>query len=222
MNHKFLLSLAVACMATAAHAQVTGTSFFNTFPNSQLGTVTNNLTLTDTATGFVVSGQVIVTVPSTSTAITGILASWVVDRPLTFPYGPNNVFTTTVLDGFSAPPPGTVGNSSGVVESIYTDYLGTTTSLSMVPMTLVAGVDSPAWVNLSNNSAVFSHTATGGQFLRQIFTLYGDYQSGPGGNWTIDVPVTTEVHVVPEPSTWALLAMAATALAGFGLRKRRA
>lgn len=222
MIKKSLLSIVLCLVASTAQAQFTGSSFFNAFPSSQLGGVTNNLTLTDTANGFIVSGQVLVNVPSTSSPITGILATWIVDRPLTFPYGPASLATTTVLDGFSAPPTGTIGNTNGIVESIFTDYLGTTTSLSMVPMTLVAGVDSPPWLTLSSTSAVFSHTATPGQFLRQVFTLNGDYQSGPGGNWVIDVPVTTEFNVVPEPSTYALLGMAVMTLAGYGWRKRRA
>jgi hypothetical protein len=126
-----------------------------------------------------------------------------------------------VLDGFSLPPVGTVGNTAGDVQSIFTDYLGTTTSLSSVPMSLVAGVDTPPWILLSSTSAVFSHTATAGQFLRQTFTLDGIYSAGPGGNWVVDVPVTSQFNVVtiPEPSSLTLLAIAG---AGFvGQRRRR-
>lgn len=221
MRNKFssLVILLAAC--GPCYAQFSGSSFFSSAPSSQMGTVTNNLVLTDTLTGFIVTGQVLVNIPSTSTPITGILASWTVDRPLQFPYGPANLTTTTDLSGFSSPPPGSVGNSSGLVQSIFTDYLGTTTSLSSIPMTLVAGVDSPPWISLSNTSAVFSHTATAGQFLRQTFFLDGQYFSGPGGTWTIDVPVTSSITVVPEASTFAMTGLAVAGMMGFAYRRWR-
>jgi hypothetical protein len=218
MNRKLFVALLVLCLGKSSFAQFSGSSFFNTAPWSQLGTVTNNLTITDTANGFIVSGQVVVNVPSTSTPISGILASWIVDRPLAWPYGPANLTTTTVLDGFSQPPPGSAGTTSGSVMSIYTDYLGTPVSMSSISMTLVNGVDSPAWNNLSNTSAVFSHTATPGQFLRQAFFLDGIYTIGPGGNWVIDVPVTTFVTVVPEPSS---LIIAVVGICGIIVVRRR-
>jgi hypothetical protein len=219
---KIILFLAVAlAVSSPCYAQFSGPSFFSSAPSSQLGPVTNNLILTDTANGFVVSGQLIVNVPATSTTIGGLVASWTVDRPLQFPYGPNNLTTTTLLSGFSAPPPGAVGNTNGSVQSIYTDYLGTTTSLSLIPMQLVAGVDSPPWISLSNTSAVFSHTATPGQFLRQTFFLDGQYFNGPGGSWTIDVPVTSSVNAVPEPPSIAMGVVVLFALLGYTAVKRR-
>jgi hypothetical protein len=217
--------LAALCLLVnhACYAQFSGSSSFTTLPWSQLGTVTNNLVLTDNANGFTVSGQVLVNVPSTTTTISGILVSWTVDRPLAFPYGPASLTTTTDLSGFSAPPIGSVGNSQGLVQSIYTDYLGTTTSLSQIPMQLVAGVDSPPWISLTNTSAVFSHTATPGQSLHQTFFLDGIYFSGPGGTWVIDVPVTSFVTVVPEPSTLALggLSLAGLLCCAYAVRRRR-
>jgi hypothetical protein len=221
MRSKVLLIALTLIVAGRAYAQFSGPSFFHTTPWSQIGTVTNNLTLTDTANGFVVSGQVIVNVPATTNPIAGILVSWTVDRPLQFPFGPSLLTTTTDLSGFSAPPSGIVGNSAGMVQSIYTDYLGTTTSLSAIPMQLVAGVDNPPWINLSVTSAVFNHTASPGQFLRQTFFLDGIYFSGPGGNWVIDVPVSSYVTVVPEPSSLVLAGLALFALVGYGIGRRR-
>lgn len=206
-------------VANVAQGQFAGASFWNQTPSSTMGAVTNNLVVTDTANGFVISGQAIVNVAPGPNA--GTLLTWTRDRPLDFPYGPNNLTTTTVLDGFSLPPIGTVGNTQGLVESIFTDYLGTTTSLSMVPMSLVNGVDTPLWINLSSTSAVFSHTATAGQFMRQTFTLDGNYMAGAGGSWVIDVPVTSKINVVPEPSSGTLLAIASTIFIGFRRRTNR-
>lgn len=222
MRHTTLVMALVLLTSSTCYAQFSGPSSFTTPPWSQLGTVTNNLTLTDTANGFTVAGQVLVNVPSTTTTISGILVSWTVDRPLTSPYGPANLTTTTVLDGFSTPPAGSVGNSQGQVQSIYTDYLGTTTSLSQIPMQLVAGADVPPWISLSDTSAVFSHTATPGQSLHQTFFLDGIYFSGPGGTWVIDVPVTSFVTVVPEPSTLVLGGLSLTGLLAYHLRRRTA
>jgi hypothetical protein len=215
----FVAALALLASSTC-YAQFSGPSAFTTAPWSQLGTVTNNLVLTDTANGFIVSGQVLVNVPSTTTTISGILVSWTVDRPLTFPYGPATLTTTTDLSGFSSPPPGAVGNTTGQVQSIYSNYLGTTTSLSSIPMSLVAGVDSPPWISLTNTSAPFSHTATPGQSLHQTFFLDGIYFSGPGGTWTIDVPVTSFV-TVPEPSSLVLGSLSLVAVGWYGWHRRR-
>jgi len=218
---RIFLALAILLAGTTCQAALfLGPSAFSSPPTSQMGTVTNNLVLTDNANGFVVSGQLIVNIPSTS--IAGTLATWTVDRPLDPAYGSGTLTTTTVLSGFSQPPAGTAGNTNGFVESIFTNYLGTPTSLSLIPTSLVAGVDSPPWISLSVTSTPFSYTSGGTNFLRQLFQLDGIYLGGPGGNWIVDVPVRTTANVVPEPSTFAMLGTACVALLGYRLRRRLA
>jgi len=209
--------VAAAALATQAHSYFSGPSFFSQLPFSQLGVVTNNLTLTDTANGFVVSGTVTIAVPAGSH--TGTLLSYVVDRPLDPAWGTGTFSTTTVLDGFSAPPSlGTFGNTFGSVRSHVTSYPAT--SLSQIPMALVAGA--ATWNNLTNTSPLFAYTSGSGTFLRQRFDLDGIQSAGPGGTWTIDVPVTTSLNAVPEPATMAAFAFGFGALLKQRRRARRA
>ena len=216
-------STVFACAAlliggTCQAALFSGPSSFTTLPISQLGPVTNNLVLTDNANGFVVSGQVIITLPPTSSQIAGTLAYWIVDRPLDATYGTGNLVTTTQLSGFSAPPPGIVLNTSGVVQSFFTNY--PVASLSQIPITLAAGVDVPPWNNLSINSSTFSYVSGGVNYLRQRFDVDGIYDSGPGGSWVVDVPVSTFATVVPEPSTMLLGGLGFLGLILWAWRKR--
>lgn len=120
------------------------------------------------------------------------------------------MFTTTILDGFSAPPPGAFQQTGGSVQSYDTNFQGPSTSF--IPMTLIKSI--AVWSNITVNSSSFAYTSGGTNFLRQRFDLDGVQLSGPGGTWTIDVPVTTIVTLVPEPSSIALGGMAAAALAG--------
>jgi len=158
----------------------------------------NNLVLTDNPTGFVVSGQLLITVPASP--VSGLLAAWEVDRPLDPTFGAATLQTTTILTGFSQPPLGGLGNTAGAVASYFTDNPNPPLagSDSLVPMTLVAGVDAPLWASLSMTSSGFSYVSGGVNFLRQRFSLDGIYVGGPGGVWTVDVPVTTSVQAVPE------------------------
>lgn len=211
-----ILSILVASTVSQA-ALFSGSSFFSTVPNSQLGPVSSSLILTDTVTGFIVSGQVTVTVsPGFST---GTLVQWVVDRPLDATYGFGIESTTTVLDGFSAPPPGIALNTSGTVRSEFTNY--PIVSQSLIPMNLVAGVDSPPWFSLSNTSGTFAYTSGGTNYLRQVFDLDGIYSSGPGGNWVIDVPVTTFVTTVPEMGSLVLTILGVSGGLFYGWRRHR-
>jgi hypothetical protein len=168
----------------------------------------------------VVSGQAIVNVGSPSN---GILVEWIVDRPLDPSYaGPFNLQTTTILDGFSAPPAGTFGPTSGIAKSEFTSH---PTSLSVIPVGLINGIDTPFWTPpLTATSPVFLYTPAVGLVLRQHFWVDGVVLSGPGGNWVIDVPLRSQANsaqdVVPEPSTW-LLAGSGMLLWGLATRYRR-
>lgn len=218
-----LLTIAacILCLGTswAQAALFSGPAAFTTAPWSQMGPVTNNLVLTNTPTGFVVSGQAIINVGSPSN---GILVEWIVERPLDPSYaGPFNLQTTTILDGFSAPPAGTFGPTSGIAKSEFTSH---PTSLSSISVGLVNGLDSPLWTPpLTATSPVFLYTPAVGLVLRQHFFVDGVVLSGPGGNWVIDVPlksqVTSSPSAVPEPSS-CLLAGSGILLWGLATRFR--
>jgi hypothetical protein len=222
MIRMLTIAACILCLATssAQAALFSGSAAFTTSPWSQMGPVTNNLVLTNTPTGFVVSGQAIVNVGSPSN---GILVEWIVDRPLDPSYaGPFNLQTTTILDGFSAPPAGTFGPTSGIAKSEFTSH---PTSLSVIPVGLINGIDTPFWTPpLTATSPVFLYTPAVGLVLRQHFWVDGVVLSGPGGNWVIDVPLRSQANsaqdVVPEPSTW-LLAGSGMLLWGLAARYRR-
>ena len=202
-----LIVLAAAVTATNAHAYFSGPSFFSEAPGSQIGSVTNNLTITDTATGFVVSGTVSIAVAAGSHS--GTLLSYTVDRPLDPAWGTGAFWTTTVLDGFCTPPGGgTYGNTFGAVRSHVTSF--PTLSASQIPISLIAGA--ATWNNLTNSSGMFTYTSGGVNFLRQRFDLDGIQSSGTGGTWLIDVPVTTSLNAVPEPATIVAIAFGVGAL----------
>lgn len=202
MNKKILCAIAVLLVGSTCHAALfSGPSSFTAGPVTQLGALTNNLTLTDNANGFVVSGQVIINV--SPSPIAGTLVSWTVDRPLDATYGSASLMTTTILDGFSQPPIGAVGTTNGLVDSYFTNF--PVSSLSLIPVSLPAGA--ATWNNLVVNSSTFSYTSGGANFLRQQFFLDGIYNGGPGGNWIVDVPVATFAFVVPEPPTAVLLGL---------------
>ena len=210
---KATLFVALLLMGTTCQAALfLSPSSFSTAPFTQLGGLTNNLTLTDNPNGFVVSGQIIIAVPATSQPISGTLVSWVVDRPLDPTYGTGSLITTTILDGFSQPPPGLAGNTSGFVQSSFTNF--PVTSLSQIPISLPLGI--AVWNNITVNSSTFAYTSGGVNYLRQQFDVDGIYQSGPGGNWVVDVPVTTIATVVPEPSSIALGGLGMAALLYWG------
>jgi len=224
MKH-FLSSLSasavIALGAGAASAQFlisTPPTFFVN-PTSAMGTVTNNLVLTPLVNGFVVSGQMIVSVPAGP--VSGILAQWTVIRRIDPAFSGAGLMTNTILTGFSAPPVGTFGITSGTVVTDWRFNAGggvVGASQSTVPMTLIGGIDSPAWTGLSASSGGGGFTWTAGFFpnavMQQTFTLFGNYTSGAGGNWVIDVPVFSET--IPTPGAAAVLG-----LGGLMAAKRR-
>lgn len=216
MNRVLSAALVILLGGGAAQAALfSGPAGFTTVPWSQIGTVTNNLTITDTANGFIVAGQVLISVPPGGPN-GGILAAWVVDRPLDPTYGTSLLSTTTLLDGYSAPPPGVIQTTAGWTFSEITSFPGP--SNSFIPITLTNGA--ATWNNVTVNSITFPYVSGGTEFLRQVFELDGSQLNGPGGTWTIDVPVETSINIVPEPSTLLLAGMGGL-LAGFGYWRRR-
>lgn len=191
-----------------------GAPVFSTAPWSQLGPVTNNLVVTNTANGFVVSGQVLINVPAGTTG--GILVAWTVDRALDPTYGSAPLSTTTVLTGFSQPPIGAFQNTAGYTQSEITSFPGP--SNSNIPLSLTAGA--ATWTSLSSNSSTFTYTAGGTEYLRQTFMLDGVQFAGPGGIWIVDVPLETSINVVPEPSTLLLSASGVAFVVAAAGRKR--
>jgi hypothetical protein len=183
-----------------------GPATFTTAPTSQMGTVTNNLTITNTPNGFVVTGQAIINLAGPAQ---GLLVDWVVERPLDPLYaGPFNLQTTTILDGFSSPPIGTFNSTAGVARSEFTSHPG---SQSSIPVYLVNGVDTPPWSPaITVTSPTFTYTPGVGLTLMQHFFVDAVYTSGPGGNWVIDVPLSSRAFAVqgtiPEPSSGLLAA----------------
>lgn len=207
----------------AEAALLTGSPTFSQPVSTQLGTIAfNTLTVTPILNGFVVSGQVGINVPAGTSS--GTLASWAVDWPIdpTYPFNPA-LSTTTTLTGFSAPPIGVVGNTSGSVTSSIVTLPSTIFpgSQSQVPMQLVAGVDSPAWASLTNTSPTFGFAGAPGMVLRQRFDLDGIYAAGPGGLWVVDVPITTFVNNVPEPSSMIMASIGLVGLATWSYRRKR-
>lgn len=219
-----LAVVSVAGFASVAHAQFAPSNPPATFwvlPTSGMGTVTNNLTLTPLPNGFVVSGQVIVNIPAGASS--GILAQWSVIRRIDPAFSGSGLQTNTVLTGFSLPPAGTFGTTSGVVTTDWRFNAGggfVGGSQSSVPMTLVNGVDVPAWTGLSATSPGGGFTWTAGFFpgavMQQDFTIFGNYTGGAGGNWVIDVPVTSVT--IPAPGAAAVLGLGGLMAA----RRRRA
>ena len=194
---------------------------FYSSPTSAMGTVSGNtLVLTPLPNGFTVAGQIQVTV--SPGPVSGILAQWSVIRRIDPAFSGSGLQTNTVLAGFSTPPVGTFGTTSGTVTTDWRFNAGggfVGGSQSIVPMTLVNGIDSPPWTSLSATSPAGGFTWTAGFFpiavMQQDFTLFGNYTSGPGGTWVIDVPVTSVT--IPEPGTLALLAVGGLAV----VRRRR-
>jgi hypothetical protein len=194
-------AVALVVLSSSALAQFAGNAVFSMPPTSDLGPVTNNLVITNNLTGFTVTGQVLVNVPPAPPSNAGFLVEWVIERPLLPSFVFSNWTTTTDLDGFSAPPAGVVFNTNGQVQTEFTEPGMQSGSLSSLPMTLTNGA--ATWTLLSNTSGIFSGATPAGPtyFLKQHFWLDGVYDSGPGGTWTIDVPVVSSINQVPEPAT---------------------
>ncbi len=215
--HLLLLTAATTLLGTA-QAQFSGPAAFITGPSSAMGTGTNALVLTSTATGFTATGTYTVNITGPAA---GTLAGWNIDRPISSGVSNPTFQTTTVLDGFSLPP-GPAITTAGVVTTYVTD--------TAVPGTLVAGSQSviqislvngaATWLSLSNTSPTFGlfTGASTTYVLRQSFFLDGNI-NGPTGNWVVDVPVDSFLVAVPEPASALLLGAGLVVLLA---RQRRA
>lgn len=199
---------------SSAHALLIGAPTFTIPPTSTMGPIINNtLTVTSLGNGFSVAGQIWVNI--TTASASGILLEYEVDWPIdpAYPFNPS-LFTTTMIDGFSAPPIGAVGNTAGFVDTAIVTLPSTifAPSASVVPLMLIAGVDTPPWnPPIGANSGTFAFAGAPGMALRQRFQLDGIYQAGPGGTWVIDLPAlsfvtATSMPIIPEPASgWLCL-----------------
>jgi hypothetical protein len=200
--------LALVTSATSQAAYFSGNAFFSQVPTSQMGPVVfNNLFINNGPLSITVSGIVKVQVPAGS--VSGTLIEWSVDRPLDPSYGASNMITTTTLNGFSQPPAnGTYGNTSGATYSYLDQY--PVTSKSNIALSLTSGA--ATWAQITVQSNIFPYTSASGQhYLRQRFELDGAQLTGIGGQWILDLPLTTDVIPVPEPAS------VLTVLGGIGL-----
>jgi hypothetical protein len=215
MNLKATFALGALLVVCSSRAGLfSGGAVFFVAPQSQMGIVSNGLTITNTPTGFTVSGTV--TVLTTPGADSGTLLTFDVRRPLNSAFGTGTFNTTTTVIGTSTPPTGAFGNTSGYTQSFFNTY---GISTSQVNLTLTAGVGS--WA-ASNSSPSFGYNSLPpGQWVEQYFQLDGVQFTGPGGLWTISIPTTTVVNdmrATPEPAPVLALGLG---VAGLIVRRRR-
>jgi len=217
MKRTIAALLALATFAAVGHAApyFSGTAAFTQAPTSQMGPVVfNNLFINTGFSSFTVSGQVKVQVPPG--AVSGTLIEWIVDIPLNPTYGMSGMITATTLNGFSQPPAfGTYGPTSGASYSFLDQY--PVVSKSNIPLTLTNGA--ATWNQITIQSASFNYTSINGMhFLRQRFELDGVQLNGIGGQWLLDLPLTSEVIAIPEP---AAVTSVLCAIGLCALRRRR-
>ena len=203
-----LVLAAIAAASGTASAQFAPSNppaAFLVQPTSGIGLVTGNtLVLTTQPNGFTVSGQVAITIPPGP--LSGNLVTWTVIRRIDPAFSGSGLMTNAVLTGFSAPPAGTFATTTGSVVTDWRFFIGSGFvggSQCTIPMTLVNGVDNPAWTGLTATSGGSGFTWTAGFFpgaiLQQQFSINANYTSGAGGVWIIDVPVTAFISVPPCP-----------------------
>lgn len=200
MRGKLLgLGLVVAGVVPTAGASIfSGPAFFSVAPYTQMGTSINQLNINSMILGYNVAGQFIVNVPAGP--VNGTLLYYEVRRPLNLTFGTQNLNILQYLVGFSQPPAGSYGNTSGYCRT-YLDVGGqNATSL----LNLTNGAQTWNW---NVQSPFFNYTSGTDIFLVQEFTLDGLKFSGPAGQWVVDLPVTSQM--TPEPGSLAALGLGA-------------
>jgi hypothetical protein len=196
-----VLLLVLSLSVVSDGAYFLGNAFFSQAPATQMGTIaSSNLVINNGPWSITVSGVVTVQVPPGN--VSGTLIEYTVDRQLDPTYGTGSMITATTLSGFSQPPNfGTYGNTLGFNHTSLTNY--PIVSQSMILMSLTAGAT--VWNQITVQSSIFTYTSQNGlHYLRQRFELDGVQFNGIGGIWTIDLPVTSEIILVPEPIAAAM------------------
>jgi hypothetical protein len=205
MTHLDAKSLGVLVCATLSNLAVpdvdasifSGPAFFSVAPYTQMGTSANLLAInTLNPLGYNVAGQFIVNVPAG--AVSGTLLRYEVRRPLNLSFGSQSVNVLQYLIGFSQPPAGTYGNSSGYCRT----YLDVGGQFANSNLNLTNGAQTWNW---NVQGPFFNYTSGTDLFLVQEFELDGVKLGGPAGQWIIDLPVDSLLSPVPEPATLGLL-----------------
>jgi hypothetical protein len=213
-----LTALVLATIVTTVQAQYTNPPTFTSGPSTQLSAINSGstfLTLSTSPADITVTGQFAVNVPNTP--VSGTLVRWIVDRPMLSGQLLLNFATTSLLDGFSQPPPGLIGVTGGTLRTFITDLsvpnsvIGN--SMSTIPIWLNTGLTT--WNMLSASSATFSLFTGTNYALRQVFDLDGVYLGGAGGTWVVDVPAMSSLAAVPEPGAITLLVLGLAGLMGW-------
>lgn len=195
---KASVGLLIAAWSTlivpAAQASIfSGPAFFSVAPYTQMGSSSNLLAInTLNPLGYSVAGQFIVNVPAG--AVSGTLLRYEVRRPLNPNFGSQSVNVLQYLIGFSQPPAGTFGNTSGFCRT----YLDVGGQFANSNLNLTNGAQTWNW---NVQSPFFNYTSGTDLFLVQEFELDGVKLSGPAGQWIVDLPVDSFLSPVPEPTT---------------------
>lgn len=177
-------------------------------PNSQF---LNNLTLTDLANGFSVSGQVQIDV--TAGQHSGTLLSWEVERPLNPLFTPPmTMVNTSSLTGYIIAP-ASAGSDYGQITTEYT----ATPSMAIGTFSYSGGVQTQ--LNVSQ-TATFPYTAGGVNFLRQAYFVNYNFNV-PAGTYVLDFPADSLSDPLPEPTTCVTAAILTGGLLNRPRRRRR-
>jgi hypothetical protein len=212
---------ALGAMQAHASQLFLGSAYFSMQPNTTAsgGIIANTLTVTDTSTGFIVSGTVTIGVNGGTEA--GTLLQWEVLRPLDPGWGSGTMTNTSSLTGWIDAPAGSLAASG----TLLTEYTATGSSTAILGPFLYSW-PSPGTTFFPPPPAVttspFVYTSNGTQFLRQRFDIDYSYAGSGPATYSIDFPAESITQPVPEPSTLALICTGAIALLASWRRSRAA